>query len=82
MDIYAEASRYADSSRDYLHMNLEHFTEELQLDNTEQVLKICESLSLTVLDESMRQLVQLPKVIRFFWILHLQQTLHPIKALL
>lgn len=58
------STAYADPSKEYLHMGVEHFMQELQLDNHEQLMRICDGLEVGITDDhTTRPLVQLPKVI-------------------
>ena len=42
-------------------MGLDHFTAELQLDDNEQIARICEALDLNIVQDAQQPLVQIPK---------------------
>lgn len=55
-------SSCAEPSRDYVDIGIEHFAAELQLDNDQQIAKICEALELNIVEESMQPVIKIPKV--------------------
>ena len=57
-------------------MGADHFAAELQLDDDQQIAKVCEALELSIVQDAQQPLIQIPKKVqacRFHWQLYAEK---------